>query len=74
MWEDIRDNLKELHEIGAKGERFFTAGEVETLLADAEALLAVVRALEETNILIANTSAVAGLRAAHLALPAYLRE
>ena len=68
MWEDIKERLNKpgMYEVSLT--------EVRRLLADAEALLAVVRALEETNILIANTSRVAGLRAAHLALPAHLRE
>ena len=48
-WKDIRDNIKGLHEIDAEGERFFYVAEVESLLADADALLHVKRAAEAQN-------------------------
>ena len=46
-WKDIRDNINELHEIDAEGERFFYVTKVESLLADADALLALVIPAQE---------------------------
>ena len=75
MWEDIKQRVRSLKEADEGGADLAPKDyDLIALLADAEALLAVVQALEETNILIANTYTIARVRAAHLALPAHLRE
>ena len=46
-WKSIRDNIKGLHEIDAEGVRFFNVTEVESLLADADALLEVKKVCDD---------------------------